>query len=396
MLLQVADVAHHQQGRDDGHERDGVEGVDPADPAPRDHEARERWPEHLGGLLHDRVQADRVRQVGSRHEHGHERLPRGQVERADRRRERVGQRCGRRAVGVVVQRRRQRAEQARKAPRKTFARSQSTKLIVGADAASDGDILARSVRLQRCAVGVRIDRPLRLRRECMIDEGLDIRFKGKRIHLDLPDLTNGKLVHIYGQQEVVKDLIAARLKTGGALLFEAEATRIEGAKSDKPTIHFTHEGKAQTLTCDIIAGCDGFHGIGRQAIPASELQVFDREFPFSWLGILSESPPLKEMTYCNHDRGYALVFDARGKLVKDAAQVKVGDEITAWASKMGVAPSREQKAARKAQVATVPTASGRQAAPVEDEESDAPADVIARIAKQRAQARPVSYNLRGS
>ena len=87
----------------------------------------------------------------------------------------------------------------------------------------------------------------RLRRECMIDEGLDIRFKGKRIHLDLPDLTNGKLVHIYGQQEVVKDLIAARLNAGGALLFDAEATRIEGAKSDKPVIHFTHEGKAQKI-----------------------------------------------------------------------------------------------------------------------------------------------------
>ena len=170
----------------------------------------------------------------------------------------------------------------------------------------------------------------RLRRECMIDEGLDIRFKGKLIHLDLPELTNGKLVHIYGQQEVVKDLIAARLKTGGALLFEAEATRIEGAKSDKPTIHFTHEGKAQTLTCDIIAGCDGFHGIGRQAIPASELQVFDREFPFSWLGILSESPPLKEMTYCNHDRGYALVSRRSPQIARLYLQCTNDDDLANW------------------------------------------------------------------
>jgi p-hydroxybenzoate 3-monooxygenase len=146
----------------------------------------------------------------------------------------------------------------------------------------------------------------RLRRECMIDEALDIRFSGKLIHLDLPGLTGGKLVHIYGQQEVVKDLIAARLDRGGPLLFEAEATRLEDLTTGRPTIHFRHHGKDQTIVCDVIAGCDGFHGVCREAIPADVLTVYDREFPFGWLGILSESPPLKEMTYANHERGFAL------------------------------------------------------------------------------------------
>jgi p-hydroxybenzoate 3-monooxygenase len=169
----------------------------------------------------------------------------------------------------------------------------------------------------------------RLRRECMIDEGLDIRFGGKLIHLDLPDLTGGKLVHIYGQQEVVKDLIAARLASGNALLFEAEATRIEDA-TGKPVIHFTHAGEAQTLACDFVAGCDGFHGVSRPTIPESELKIYDREFPFSWLGILSESSPLKEMTYCNHDRGYALVSRRSPQIARLYLQCPNDDDLANW------------------------------------------------------------------
>ena len=162
-------------------------------------------------------------------------------------------------------------------------------------------------------------------------EGLDIRFKGKLIHLDLPELTNGKLVHIYGQQEVVKDLIAARLKTGGALLFEAEATRIEGAKSDKPTIHFTHEGKAQTLTCDIIAGCDGFHGICRPALPPATIRTYEREYPFGWLGILAEAAPSsEELVYTYHERGFALFSMRSPQITRLYFQVPPEEDIARW------------------------------------------------------------------
>jgi p-hydroxybenzoate 3-monooxygenase len=132
----------------------------------------------------------------------------------------------------------------------------------------------------------------RLRRECMIDAALDIRFSGKLIRLDLPGLTGGKLVHIYGQQEVVKDLIAARLASGGALMFEAEVIRLDDLKGERPAIHFTHGGANHTLECDMIAGCDGFHGVCRPAIPADVLTIHDREFPCGWLGVMSESPPL--------------------------------------------------------------------------------------------------------
>ncbi len=169
----------------------------------------------------------------------------------------------------------------------------------------------------------------RLRRECMIDAGLDIRFSGRLIHLDLPALTGGKLVHIYGQQEVVKDLIAARLASQAPLLFEAEATRIDDP-AGRPVVHFRHGGREQTLECDIVAGCDGFHGVCRPSIPESLLKVYDREFPFSWLGVLSESPPLAEMTYANHDRGFALCSRRSPKIARLYVQCPNGDEVENW------------------------------------------------------------------
>lgn len=170
----------------------------------------------------------------------------------------------------------------------------------------------------------------RLRRECMVDETLDIRFSGRLIHLDLPALTSGKLVHIYGQQEVVKDLIAAWLARGGALLFEAEATRLDGLSGDKPTIHFTHGGEDKTLTCDIIAGCDGFHGVCRAAIPDGVLTIYDREFPCGWLGILSQSPPLRDMTYANHERGFALASRRSPQISRLYVQCRLDDDVADW------------------------------------------------------------------
>jgi p-hydroxybenzoate 3-monooxygenase len=170
----------------------------------------------------------------------------------------------------------------------------------------------------------------RLRRESMIDAALHIRFSGNLIHLDLPGLSGGHLVHIYGQQEVVKDLIAARLAAGGALLFEAEATGIDDVTGDKPTIRFRHNGQEQTLTCDIVAGCDGFHGVCRTAIPDGVLTIYDREFPFGWLGIMSESPPIEEMTYVNHDRGFALASRRSPHVSRLYVQCALDDVVANW------------------------------------------------------------------
>jgi p-hydroxybenzoate 3-monooxygenase len=170
----------------------------------------------------------------------------------------------------------------------------------------------------------------RLRRESMIDEALDIRFSGKLIHLNLPGLSGGKLVHIYGQQEVVKDLIAANLARGVPILFEVEATGLGGLTGDQPAIRFEHDGKDGMLTCDIVAGCDGFHGICRAALPADVLKTYDRVFPYGWLGILSESPPLPDMTYANHDRGFALASRRSPHLSRLYVQCSLDDDVANW------------------------------------------------------------------
>jgi p-hydroxybenzoate 3-monooxygenase len=139
----------------------------------------------------------------------------------------------------------------------------------------------------------------------MVDRALDIRFRDGLIHLDLPALT-GKVATIYGQQELVKDLIAARIDAGGPILFEAEAIGLDGIAGPSPSIVYRHGGRDHTLDCTVVAGCDGFHGFCRTVIPPGAATTYDHVFPFGWLGILSESPPIREMTYVNHERGFAL------------------------------------------------------------------------------------------
>src|SRR5947209_249097 len=171
----------------------------------------------------------------------------------------------------------------------------------------------------------------RLRRECMIDEAVDIRFgRDKLIHVHFPELTAGKVVTIYGQQEVVKDLIAARIADGTPIEFDAEVTGLAGLDGDRPTIRYRHGGTVHTLTCDVIAGCDGFHGVSRPAIPEGVLTTYDHVFPFGWLGILSESPPIKEMTYANHDYGFALCSRRSLKVSRHYLQVAADEDAANW------------------------------------------------------------------
>ena len=170
----------------------------------------------------------------------------------------------------------------------------------------------------------------RLHREGMPDPRLDIRFNGGVIHIALPILTPGKIVTVYGQQEVVKDLIAARLASGGALLFEAEASGLSNLDGTRPTIHYRHEGRDQTLECDFIAGCDGFHGVCRAAIPEAALDIYDRIFPFGWLGILAEAKPFPEMTYSNHARGFSLASRRSPKLSRLYVQCAADENLDGW------------------------------------------------------------------
>ena len=170
----------------------------------------------------------------------------------------------------------------------------------------------------------------RLHREGMPDPQLDIRFSGGAIHIDLLKLTPGRIVTVYGQQEVVKDLIVTALSRDIPIRFEAEARQIEGLDGTRPTIHFTHEGKAETLECDIVAGCDGFHGICRESIPENLLTIYDRVYPFGWFGILAEATPFPEMSYASHERGFALASRRSPKLSRLYVQCGADDDIAQW------------------------------------------------------------------
>ena len=170
----------------------------------------------------------------------------------------------------------------------------------------------------------------RMHREGMVDEGLDIRFHGGTIHLDLPELTGGKKVMIYGQQQVVKDLVAARVDGGQPLLFEAEVTSVAGLDGERPIIHFTQNGEERQLECDFVAGCDGFHGAGRKAAPAGTITEHVRVYDFAWLGVLSRSPPLPDMTYSNSDGGFALCSRRSAEVSRLYLQVDRDEDPANW------------------------------------------------------------------
>jgi p-hydroxybenzoate 3-monooxygenase len=147
----------------------------------------------------------------------------------------------------------------------------------------------------------------RMQREGIVHHGIGLQFDGERHRIPLHELT-GKGLVIYGQTEIVKDLIAARLETGRPLLFEVAEVAVAELDTDRPRITFHHDGRAQELECDVIAGCDGFHGVCRPSIPAGVLTEFLREYPFAWLGILAAvAPSIDEVVYSAHERGFALL-----------------------------------------------------------------------------------------
>jgi p-hydroxybenzoate 3-monooxygenase len=171
----------------------------------------------------------------------------------------------------------------------------------------------------------------RLHREGLVHHGVELRFEGEGHRIDLSVLTGGRTITIYGQQEVVKDLIAARERDGGDVRFEVEDVAVDGLKTDRPTIAFTHDGEQQTLECDVIAGCDGFHGICRPSIPAGELTEYDRTYPFGWLGILARAAPSSdELIYVNHPRGFALSSLRSPEVVRLYLQCEPDEDVDRW------------------------------------------------------------------
>jgi p-hydroxybenzoate 3-monooxygenase len=171
----------------------------------------------------------------------------------------------------------------------------------------------------------------RMARESLVHRGIELQFDGERHRIPLSDLAGGRTIVIYGQTEVVKDLIESRLDSGRPLLFEVSNVGLDGLETDRPAIRFAHEGEAHELECDVVAGCDGFHGVCRASIPAGVLSSFSREYPFGWLGILAEVPPsTEELIYAHHERGFALHSLRSPELSRLYVQCRPDEDIDAW------------------------------------------------------------------
>jgi len=171
----------------------------------------------------------------------------------------------------------------------------------------------------------------RLLREGLVHHGIELRFGGRPHRIAFERLVPGRAITIYGQQEVVKDLIAARLAAGGQILFEVSDVVPDDIATARPAISFTHDGHRRRLDCDVIAGCDGFHGVCRPAIPDGVLTVFAREYPFAWLGVLAEVPPSAgELIYAHSDRGFALHSMRSPSLSRFYLQVDRDEDVAKW------------------------------------------------------------------
>ena len=171
----------------------------------------------------------------------------------------------------------------------------------------------------------------RLRREGLVHEGIQIQIGEHRHRLDLKELTGGKVITVYGQQEVVKDLIAQRLADKGAILFEAENAAVHDFEAERARITFTRAGEQGEIACDFIAGCDGFHGVCRPSIPQGAITVYDRVYPFAWLGILAKAEPAsEEVIYVNHPRGFALSSMRSHEVARLYLQCRPDENLELW------------------------------------------------------------------
>jgi p-hydroxybenzoate 3-monooxygenase len=170
----------------------------------------------------------------------------------------------------------------------------------------------------------------RMDREGLTHHGVNLRFAGEQHRIDFQALT-GKAITVYGQQEVVKDLIATRLAASGEVWFEAEALRVEGIDGDRPTITYRRRGQDGRLTCDFVVGCDGSHGVARATLPERSRVVYERTYPFAWLGILAATPPAsEELIYAYHERGFALHSMRSKEVSRLYLQVHAGAELDGW------------------------------------------------------------------
>ncbi|MEV0371638.1 4-hydroxybenzoate 3-monooxygenase [Streptomyces sp. NPDC050636] len=179
--------------------------------------------------------------------------------------------------------------------------------------------------LRACGAGERMDR------EGLVHDGIELRYDRRAHRLDFPKLTGGRRVMVYAQTELVKDLIELQLDSGAPLLFEAQALAVEGADTGRPLIRYTHHDREQTLTCDYVVGCDGSHGVTRDAIPEHARRTYERDHPYSWLGVLADVPPSSdELIYAHSERGFALFSMRTPAVSRLYLQVPNGTDPADW------------------------------------------------------------------
>ena len=178
--------------------------------------------------------------------------------------------------------------------------------------------------LRETGVGERMDR------QGAVHEGIELRFNRQGHRIPLSELAGGRIM-LYGQHEVVKDLINARLDADGQILFEAEAVSLHDLESQKPTIRYRKDGKDHELRCDFVAGCDGYHGVCRPSIPKGARTEYERKYPFGWFGILAEAPrSSEELIYTLHERGFALISTRSPEIQRMYFQCDPEDDAENW------------------------------------------------------------------
>ena len=171
----------------------------------------------------------------------------------------------------------------------------------------------------------------RLHRECLVHDGVEMAFGGSRHRIDMKAATGGKTVTVYGQTEVTRDLMDARDKAGLKIVFEAEDVSLHDFDGMSPRVRYTKDGVGHEIACDFIAGCDGFHGVSRQSVRPAALEIFERTYPFGWLGVLSETPPVSpELIYVNHPRGFALCSMRSLTRSRYYVQCTLDDHVDNW------------------------------------------------------------------
>ena len=171
----------------------------------------------------------------------------------------------------------------------------------------------------------------RLRREGLVHDGIELCFGGERHRVALRELTGGQCVTVYGQTEVTRDLMQALAASGARTVYEAQDVSLHDVDSDRPRVRYTKDGVPHEVSCDFIAGCDGFHGVSRTCVPASVLRTFERVYPFGWLGVLCDTPPVSpELIYANHERGFALCSMRSRTRSRYYVQCSLDERVEDW------------------------------------------------------------------